>query len=221
VWSPARGLWSMRNGRTGAITSVVIGRGGDIPVPGDYDGDRRDDIAVWRPSSGTWFIRESSHGGALRIVQWGALGDLPVPADFSGDLVTDFAVWHAATGSWQILTNVPGDEYSGPVREVFWGDAGDMPINGNFIGDDLADFVVWSPVWGWRILENHQLSEEQVRIGERGDVPMPVERGVDGDLDPAVFRTRDGFWQVSDSATGALSLFPFGATGDIPVGRRR
>jgi hypothetical protein len=81
-------------------------------VPADYDGNGAADLAVWRPSTGTWLLR------GLPDATWGRLGDRVVPGDYDGNGTTDVAVWRPATGRW-LVRGLP---------DTTWGRAGDRPV---------------------------------------------------------------------------------------------
>jgi hypothetical protein len=46
----------------GATQTTAFGASGYVAVPGDYDGDRRTDLAVYHEPSGLWYVRSSSTG---------------------------------------------------------------------------------------------------------------------------------------------------------------
>jgi hypothetical protein len=81
VWSSTTGVWRWLTSSSGyddgAAGSRRWGAGelGDMPFVGDFDGDGRSDLAVWRAATGTWYWLSSSMGynpAAAVARQWGS-----------------------------------------------------------------------------------------------------------------------------------------------------
>ena len=93
---------------------------------GDFDGDGRHDLVVFRPPTGHWFVLKSSTNFTTSSTyQWGTAGDKPVPADYDGDGRTDLAVYRPSNGTWYVLTS--GTGYTGAIA-YSWGVSTDVPI---------------------------------------------------------------------------------------------
>lgn len=117
IWRPSDGTWHISpgvdaNGEFITSQSPLVkqwGTRGDVPVPADYLGLGYCQLAVWRPSTGTWFILPVSAKDSSESiqVQFGHQGDVPVPEQYERLGYARPAIWRPSDGTWRLI---PGGE---------------------------------------------------------------------------------------------------------------
>lgn len=97
------GQWSIHRSSDETEVALTYGTSGDIPVPRDYDGDNKADVAVFRPSTGAWYVLQSSNNAGTAVTYGGISGDIPVPANYDADAKADLSIYRpGSSGAWYV-----------------------------------------------------------------------------------------------------------------------
>jgi hypothetical protein len=172
------------------------------------------DLAVYRPSEGNWYIKES-FSGRIRVERWGLSDDKVVPSDYDGDGRTDVAVYRQSNNVWYIKRSSDGTNQFETLSEQVT-----KPVIGDFDGDRRADIagVVNIGANGqiaFVIKGSRNNTETTQEWGLGNDALMSGDYDGDGRTDLAVYRASESVWYVK-TATNTI-IRQWGISTDEPL----
>jgi subtilisin-like proprotein convertase family protein len=213
--------WLIHTSGPTADLNILFGTLADFPVPADYDGDGKCDVAVWTGGAGAQFKVLTSSSGFLTMVTYtlgSSSSDPSVVGDYDGDGKADPAIMNANTGQWSYL--------GGPTHSVLttvtpvgtFG--GGFPAPGDYDGDGKYDFMLETrdginPTMGhfYQWLNTGSTTPPATTnftFGNYSDVIVPQDYDGDGkaDVGRATVITNPIQWRIRITPAGTL-LGPF------------
>lgn len=187
----------------------------------------RDGVAVWRPATGTYYLRTATADGAYSGVQsfrFGLNTDIPLMGDWNGDGLSTGGIFRASQGRFILSNSTPTGGTATAHYNFTFGQPGDLPVVGDWDGNGRDGVGVFRPSTGQFLLINELLSappDMTLRFGLRGDRPLAGDWDGDGQDSPAVWRPSNSTFYATNglckNCTAPLNYSArFGLPSDLP-----
>ncbi|WP_210440992.1 M23 family metallopeptidase [Nocardioides xinjiangensis] len=184
----------------------------DVPLAGNFAGDRASEIAVFRRARKSSFIVHVA-GAAPLTVRFGKAYDEPLLGDWNGDGRLDVGVRTPRKSKFKLKTP------SGIVK-VRWGVPSDIPVSGDWNGDGSTEIGVRRAAEGTFHQRMPDGSAVQVWLGDADDLPVTGDWDGNGTTDLGVYDQATATFtlrSVDAAGLSVLEVVQFGAAGDLPV----
>lgn len=206
--------WFIKSNGSEATSTVNWGSFNDQPIPEDFDGDGKDDVAIWRQGNAGeaafWILQSSTN--TVRVEQFGQTGDDPgVVADYDGDGKADPAVYRRTNGQNTFFYKGSRNNPNRSVTYVPWGSGySAVPYSGDFDGDGKNDFCVYTNAAKFVLLRSSDGQAEFVSWGKLGDTLVPGDFDGDGKNDFCVVRANQQHlnWYILERDGGGTGAVP-------------
>jgi hypothetical protein len=194
----------------------------NLEVSTEYTPLKDTTIGVYRPSTNTFYLRNSNTEGPSEIdAEYGMPGDIPLVGDWTGDGKDTIGVYRPSTNTFYLRNS--NTEGPGEIVVPKYGITGDIPLVGDWTGDGKDTIGVYRPSTNTFYLRNSDTESSDeivVKYGLPGDTPVVGDWTGDGKDTIGVYRPSTNTFYLRNSNTegpGEIVIPKYGLPGDTPV----
>lgn len=176
-----------------------------IPIPSDYDGDSKSDIAFFNNTTRLWHIKVSSGLFPRNHVKWGwVIGEKPIPGDTDGDSKCDLIAFTPTNNPtnyarWPTLLSTNNYNYSDSIFPT--STVEDVPLEGDIDGDKKSDHLIYRPsaslFSAFISTRNYNINlKAEAMIGNKYAIAVPADYDGDRKVDLATWSPDLGTWEI-------------------------
>jgi Tol biopolymer transport system component len=239
VYRPTTGQWLLRTSNSSGnpnLTFTFGGQPGDQPIAGDWNGDGRTDLGIFR--GGTFFRGVITATTAcircfpvttvepMDPLPFGQASDRPIAGDWDLDGIDDVGVYRPNTSTFLLRieegsTVIPC--HGCPPQPIIrinttqFGSVGDLPVTGDWDGDGRVTVGVFHD-GVFQVTNDFFEANGGSVFGSIGDLPLAGDWTGTGSARLGLFHPSTATMSLETKlGEGPDINFTFGSAGDLPV----